>query len=299
MAVPLHRILVQYLTRKPYGIHSPFLYDFAEICLYADEKLPEFGMLEGIRKEYKRSRELVMVTDFGAGAGRQSDNLLPQYACWPGGRQAGANGQAAGKPGHVAGTNGDRQPQAARYQRKVSTIARKALQKPKYCRLLYRMARYFKPSSVLELGSSLGISACYLAMGAPGARIITMEGCPETAMLARRTFVQAGLPQVELVEGPFGSTLPGLLKSGFVPDLVYIDGDHTYEGLVKNFHSLHEHISPRGVVIIDDIRWSRSMWKAWKEIASHPEVRLSLDIGQFGILFLDNRLGREYVMLGF
>lgn len=266
MGLSLSRILIQLVTRKPYGIHSPFLYDFAKNCLYADAKLPEFEKLEDIRNAYKRSKDSIQVSDFGTGAARHA---------------------------------GIRKGQAARYGKRVGVIARRALQKPRYCRLFYRMARYFKPSSVLELGSSLGISACYLAMGAPEARVITLEGCPETASLARQTFHRAGMPHIELVNGPFVKTLPGLLKTGFSPDLVYIDGDHTYEGLTENFFLLYEHIRPGGVVIIDDIRWSRDMWKAWKEIIGIPDVRLSLDIGPAGILFFDKRLGKENIIMGY
>jgi predicted O-methyltransferase YrrM len=266
MGISLPRVLIQLATRKPYGIHSPFLYDFAENCLYADAKLPEFQKLEDIRNVYKRSKEIIQVTDFGAGAARKA---------------------------------GTRNGQPAKYGKRVRVIAGRALQKPRHCRLFFRMARYLKPSSVLELGSSLGISACYLAMGAPQARVITLEGCPQTASQARQTFCRAGLPQIELVTGPFKSTLPGLLKTGFSPDLAYIDGDHTYEGLTENFFSLYEHIRPGGVVIIDDIRWSRDMWKAWKEIIQVPEVRLSLDIGTIGILFFDPRLGKENILMGF
>jgi predicted O-methyltransferase YrrM len=260
------RVLMQLLTKKPYGIHSPFLYDFAKNCLYADVNRPEFEKLEDLRNEYKKSKEKIQVSDFGAGAARQA------------GRQQG---------------------QAASYGKMVGLIARRALQKPRYCRLFHRMARYLNPTSVLELGSSLGISTCYLAMGAPRARVITLEGCPETASLARQTFGRAGLSHIELVNGPFKSTLPGLLKTGFSPDLVYIDGDHTYEGLKENFFLLYEHIRPGGVVIIDDIRWSRGMWKAWKEIILVREVRLSLDIGPLGILFFDKRLSKENITMGY
>jgi predicted O-methyltransferase YrrM len=266
MGFSLPRHLLQFVTRKPYGIHSPFLFDFAEKCLYADVNDPAFEGLENIRKELKRSRTFIYVKDFGAG-----NRLHSKFR---------------------SGPLFDR-------RRSIRGIARRALQNPRYCRLLFRIARYRRPDRILELGTSMGISASYLGAGAPAARVVTLEGCPNISAIARKVFQQAGLNHIELITGPFNEQLPWLLQKGFRPDLVYIDGHHTFEGLLENYFSIREHISPSGVVIIDDIRWSGGMWKAWKEVVSAPEVRLSVDLGKMGLLFFDPGLSKENIVLGF
>src|SRR5688572_12258061 len=46
----------------------------------------------------------------------------------------------------------------------VSQITRHASKTPKYGQLLFRIARYYRPHYIVELGTSLGISSSYLAL---------------------------------------------------------------------------------------------------------------------------------------
>lgn len=266
MGYALPRLLIQLLTRRPYGVHSPFLFSFAENCLYAKERHPGFDLLEGIRRDLQLSDKQILVKDFGTG-GR------------------------LGKPKR------DRNP--LQRKKRLGSIAKSALQRPKYCRLFFRMAGYFQPATILELGTSLGISTCYLAYGAPEARLITLEGCPQVSLVARDVFNQAGVAHIECLTGPFQQTLPGLLDRVSGPDMVYIDGNHSYQGLMENYHILRDHIPENGVVIIDDIRWSWGMWKAWKEIVSDPKVSLSVDLSHIGILFFRRALSKDNIRMGF
>ena len=47
--------------------------------------------------------------------------------------------------------------------KQIAQIAKTALKPIKYSKLLYRIVAYYKPCSVLEMGTSLGITTCYLA----------------------------------------------------------------------------------------------------------------------------------------
>src|SRR5262249_7370362 len=62
--------------------------------------------------------------------------------------------------------------------RTVRSIAASALKPRKFGQLFFRMARHYQPSSILELGTSLGITTSYLALGAPSASVVTCEGAP-------------------------------------------------------------------------------------------------------------------------
>src|SRR5688500_8689482 len=52
-------------------------------------------------------------------------------------------------------------------QRRVSDIARFAAKPPRFAQLLFRMIRKYKPSTILELGTSLGITTSYMALAWP------------------------------------------------------------------------------------------------------------------------------------
>ena len=49
---------------------------------------------------------------------------------------------------------------------------------------MFRLINHFKPHNILELGTSIGISACYQFAPNKKANFITMEGCPETAKIS-------------------------------------------------------------------------------------------------------------------
>ena len=88
------------------------------------------------------------------------------------------------------------------------------------------MVQRYRPETVLELGTSLGISALYLRAASAKAGLITLEGCPETASQARANFLTVGNPPIELRVGMFSETLGHALKDLKTLDFLYLDGDH-------------------------------------------------------------------------
>jgi hypothetical protein len=83
----------------------------------------------------------------------------------------------------------------------ISYIAKKSAKPPRYARMLFRLVNYIKPNTIVELGTSLGISALYQAAGNPSAKVHTLEGCPETARLAQENFKTFPNYNVELTVG--------------------------------------------------------------------------------------------------
>ncbi|RYY11617.1 MAG: SAM-dependent methyltransferase, partial [Chitinophagaceae bacterium] len=83
--------------------------------------------------------------------------------------------------------------------RKVNNIARHALKTKKYATLLFRMGAYFKPGTIIELGTSLGITTAYLALSQPLARVLTFEGADEIAARAKVLFDRLAINNISLV----------------------------------------------------------------------------------------------------
>lgn len=80
-------------------------------------------------------------------------------------------------------------------RRTISSIARNAAKPKKFGQLLFRMVKYYQPGTILELGTSLGITTSYLASGNPAAMVTTMEGAREVAAVARKNFTALGLAE--------------------------------------------------------------------------------------------------------
>lgn len=171
-------------------------------------------------------------------------------------------------------------------QRPVKTIARAALKPPRFSQLLFRMANYYGAQQILELGTSLGITTSYLANACHGGRVVTMEGVPAIAAVARENFERQGLKNISVVEGNFDDTLPALLGPKPIFDLAYIDGNHRYEPTVRYFDWLLPALHSQSILVFDDIHWSREMESAWEKIGAHPSVTLTIDLFFIGIVFL-------------
>jgi len=169
-------------------------------------------------------------------------------------------------------------------QRSIGSIARNAAKPAKYGQLLHRMVKYYQPSTILELGTSLGITSAYLATAAPGSRLVTMEGAVEIASRARANFSSLGLKNVEVVEGNFEATLPAFLQTTGVIDFAFIDGNHRKAPTLRYFEQLLEHQRNDSIFIFDDIHWSAEMEDAWKFIRKHPSVQCSIDLFFIGIV---------------
>jgi len=188
-------------------------------------------------------------------------------------------------------------------KRKISEIAKVSAIAQKYGELLFRLVSYFKPDSILELGTSLGLSALYMHSAVPDAELITVEGCTNTYSFAKNTInrhpelVSASAGKVDLVNSDF-DTFFGDNNRNKKFDFVYIDGNHTYEATIKYFHELLKLTHESSVLIFDDIYWSEGMTKAWEEIKSHQQVTVTIDLFKFGMVFFrkENKQKENFVL---
>ncbi|MDR2962674.1 MAG: class I SAM-dependent methyltransferase [Bacteroidales bacterium] len=178
--------------------------------------------------------------------------------------------------------------------RAVSDIARTSLSPKKYAQLLHNSALHYQPRTMLELGTSLGVSTVYMVSGYPLARCITLEGAPEIAAIARETFAVCCKPLIELIEGNFNNTLPQALEQLEYVDFAFIDGNHQKEATLDYFQKILPYCNERSVLVFDDIYWSKGMCAAWQEICAHEQVSISIDLCKLGIVFLRKGIEKQH-----
>ena len=169
-------------------------------------------------------------------------------------------------------------------ERKVADLTKVAGASKSESELLYRIARYFNPKSVLELGTSLGISTYTISSAVPDENVITVEGSKSIFEWNKQNTSKYNLENTEFVNALFDDYLKELDSSKHF-DFIYIDGNHTYEATIKYFEILKKHTHKDSVIIFDDIHWSEEMDKAWKEIVADKDVTLSIDTFHFGMVF--------------
>ncbi|MBH2003926.1 MAG: class I SAM-dependent methyltransferase [Sphingobacteriia bacterium] len=170
--------------------------------------------------------------------------------------------------------------------RKISAIAASSLKPRKFGQLLFRLVNYFSPATILELGTSLGITTAYLASANSNAHVITMEGSAAVAEIARSNFNKLGLKNIKLVTGNFDETLGPLLAGLHQIDVAFLDGNHRYEPTMRYFNQVMEKAHANTLIILDDIHWSREMEQAWEEVKGDSRIRLTIDLFYIGLVFL-------------
>jgi predicted O-methyltransferase YrrM len=181
--------------------------------------------------------------------------------------------------------------------RPVSDMARTSLKPPRQAQLLFRLARYFNPTTVLELGTSFGLSTLYLARGAENGTVTTVEGCPQTFRIAQHHFEQLRQQNIEPILGSFRSRLPDILRRSGTLDLVFIDGHHASGPTLEYFEQCLTRINNNSVFVLDDIHWSRGMETAWESVKAHPRVTVTIDLYDLGLVFFRTEQAPQHFRL--
>jgi predicted O-methyltransferase YrrM len=162
-------------------------------------------------------------------------------------------------------------------------VARSASIGREWGTFLHLCARSFGARTILELGGCAGISGCYLASAETCERFVTVEGSPDLAALARASLLGVS-DRAEVANELFDDALDRLLPT-FADgiDLAYVDGHHRYDTTLHYLARLEPHLGRGALVVFDDIRLSRGMWRAWRAVEERPGFSFTVDAGRFGL----------------
>jgi predicted O-methyltransferase YrrM len=153
-------------------------------------------------------------------------------------------------------------------------------------RLLYMLVRSSGARSIVEFGTSFGISTLHLAAGLRdngGGRLITTEFEPSKIARARENFVAGGLDDlIEIREGDALETLARDLPDPI--DIVLMDGAKSlYPPVLK---LLEGHLKPGALIVADNADRSReyldrvrSRADGYISVPFADDVELSMRIG--------------------
>ncbi len=258
----LYRIISSYLkflikSTNHHGVHSPFVYNFITKCLYKKLALSD------------KNIKLIEENRISLLKNNQKINVTD-----------------FGAGSKVFDSN----------WRSVAKIAKNAGISNKNGRLLYKIITYFSTDQILEIGTSIGLATQYLSLANVNAKITTLEGCEETAKIAKDQFNKLKLTNIDVIIGNFKDTLPLLTKNKKY-DLIYFDGNHQKEATISYFEQCLKTAHNESIFIFDDIHWSKSMELAWDYIKKHPKVTISIDTFQWGVVFFRKEQLKEHFII--
>lgn len=229
------------------------------MILYDDNAYYAFPRIEQQRAALLRSTTTIRQQDYGTGAGTDSPN--------------------------------------ASTVRRVAHIARTHLESSKIAQMLYRLVNHLtatqqRPLTILELGTSLGITTAYLAAPSAKNTVQTYEGAEEVLEVAEQVWRTLRLTNIEPVLGNIDQTLPKLCPKQI--DLAYIDANHTCEATLRYFRQLLPHIASHTIIVVDDIHHSPEMERAWHEIQTVKQVTSTIDCYHIGLVFFNPHYIRKH-----
>jgi predicted O-methyltransferase YrrM len=243
-------------STNQHGVHSPFVYSLVTKCFYDKKKYAEYEILKKYRKSLLDNKNIIEVTDFGAGSRVFKSN-----------------------------------------KRQISKIAKTAGISSKRAQLLFRVVNYFQPTTILEIGTSLGLATTALSLGNRKAKITTLEGCSSTIATAKSQLENSKFQNIEFINTKFEDYLQNSKLPTPNSQLIYFDGNHSKKATLNYFELLLPTITNKTVWIFDDIHWSKDMEEAWEIIKNHPKVKVTIDTFQWGFVFFRAAQEKEHFVI--
>jgi predicted O-methyltransferase YrrM len=182
---------------------------------------------------------------------------------------------------------------------KIKDIAKTVLKSSKEAQLMFKLVNYFQPKNILEIGTSLGLTTSYIASANTHANVVSLEGCPNTLVVAKSNFEKLRIKNVTTHLGNFDEVLPTVLSKMQTLDLVFFDGNHRYQPTMNYFNLCLEKVNENSVFIFDDIHWSDEMTKVWEEIKNHKDVTVTIDLFSVGLVFFRTQQAKQHFILKF
>ena len=177
--------------------------------------------------------------------------------------------------------------------RSVRSIVANASTPAKFAQLLFRIGAHYESRSVLELGTSLGLTTLYLSSINKEATVITIEGDESVAAYAAKHFQSLQRKNITLLTGVFERELPLALNHLGKVDMAYIDGNHKLNATIDYFMQILPFTHEKSILVFGDIHWSREMKSAWKKIISSPLITATIDLFYIGIVFFRKEISKQ------
>ena len=150
-------------------------------------------------------------------------------------------------------------------------------------RLLFKIINLYKPEQILALGTSLYISALYLAAPNSKSKVTALEPYPQMSLLARK-YPALNLKNLEILTGSYDVNLHSATKETNL-NLVYFDPSFPTSELITYFEKSMAYALPNSIFVIGRPYANEERAASWSNIKMHAKVKLTIDLYQLGIVF--------------
>ena len=257
-----------------HGIHSPYLFEWVRMVMSDENSYYAWREIEKVRANMLADTREVEFEDYGSGAAYSlEDGSKTAYSLEDG------SGAAYGL--------------VFRERRRVCDIAKRSLAKKKYAQMLARLVNWLDDGlTIVELGTSLGVTTAYMAAMDSRNKVVTYEGCAAVAAIAKENWKALGIRNIECRVGEITADM--LERDLDKVDVAFIDANHTYTSTLAYFNVLAKKVHAKSVIVVDDIHYNPEMERAWKEICADERVTSTMDLYQMGLVFFDKHYWKRH-----
>ena len=161
----------------------------------------------------------------------------------------------------------------------------------RYGKVVFRLLREFKPSSVVSYGPAFGANLAFMAMANKGSLVYQFINDPACELVCKKLLSDSAIPNVLFCHE---NSVPA-----FNPEFIMIN----YPGnpvitrnVIQKCLNLH---GEDGVLIVRGIHESKEMEAIWQEMIARESVRVSLDLFEIGIALFRKGLQKENFIFKF
>ena len=257
-----------------HGIHSPYLFEWVRMVMSDENSYYAWREIEKVRANMLADTREVEFEDYGSRAARSlEDGSETAYSLENG------SGAAYGL--------------VFRERRRVCDIAKRSLAKKKYAQMLARLVNWLGDGlTIVELGTSFGVTSAYMAAMDSRNKVVTYEGCAAVAAIAKENWKALGIRNIECRVGEITADM--LERDLDEVDVAFIDANHTYTSTLAYFNVLAKKVHAKSVIVVDDIHYNPEMERAWKEICADERVTSTMDLYQMGLAFFDKHYWKRH-----
>ena len=267
-----------------HGIHSPYLFEWVRMVMSDENSYYAWREIEKVRANMLADTREVEFEDYGSRAARSlEDGSGTAYSL--------ENGSGAAYC--LENGSGAAYGLVFRERRRVCDIAKRSLAKKKYAQMLARLVNWLDDGlTIVELGTSLGVTTAYMAAMDSRNKVVTYEGCSGVATIAEENWKSLGIRNIECRVGEI--TADVLERDLDKVDVAFIDANHTYTSTLAYFNVLAKKVHAKSVIVVDDIHYNPEMERAWKEICADERVTSTMDLYQMGLVFFDQHYWKRH-----
>lgn len=179
------------------------------------------------------------------------------------------------------------------------TVTGSHISDPRVDELLFRLVNYVSPGTIIEIGTSYGLTTLYLSSAKKQARCITVDKELPENVIAGNLFKETGANIEFHVDSSF-LCLDEILQSVSQADFIFFTVDRDSLKTIRLlFEQCLNSINRGSLIVIKGIHSGREITRWWKEIIADNRTGVTFDLYDVGFVFFDKTKIKQHYIVNF